>query len=225
MSSVANSVFRGALLFWIAACGSVANDGPPPDEFDGGGLGWVGSGGGGGFGGDAGRGNGQGSGNDGGSGRDGGRGGGGSMAGDADIVDAAGFEDGASPTDAASQGDADGGSSVGVTFNVPPGFFPSLDWVILGPSGYYTGTIYFGDAHSYEFVVGGIVSGKGYTLTLSGTDIDGDACSGTSAPFDVSPGVVSGAGVAITCHTGDAQSAVVSTGSVGVDAGVLLASP
>ena len=93
----------------------------------------------------------------------------------------------------------DGGSQVGVTFNLPPGFFPSLSWQISGPGGVYSGVVYFGDAQSLEFVVGGIVAGNDYTIALEGTDRDGMPCSGTSAPFDVVAGQVSGAGVLLTC--------------------------
>lgn len=125
-------------------------------------------------------------------------------------------------TDATST--SDGGSSVNVTFNIPPGLFASLDWVISGPSGYYSGTVYFGQAHSIEFVAGGIDAGSGYTITLAGTDRYGDPCSGTSAPFVVTAGQVSGAGVVLTCDVavGDAAPADVTTGAVGVEAGLVL---
>jgi hypothetical protein len=121
----------------------------------------------------------------------------------------------------------DGGSGVGVTFNEPPGFFVSLDWVISGPSGYYSGTVYFGDAHSIEFVVGGIVAGSGYTMTLAGNDRYGDPCSGTSAPFDVVAGQITGAGLLLRCTApGDAaEPADVTMGSVGLDAGIILVDP
>jgi hypothetical protein len=117
----------------------------------------------------------------------------------------------------------DAGSGVGVTFSLPPGFFASLDWVISGPSGYYSGTVYFGEAHSIEFVAGGIQAGSGYTMTIAGTDRYGDPCSGTSAPFQVLPGQVAGAAVVLTCQEplGDASDpGFVTTGSVGVDAGL-----
>jgi hypothetical protein len=111
----------------------------------------------------------------------------------------------------------DGGSAVAVTFDWPPGIFASLDWVISGPSGYYSGTIYFSDAHSLEFVAGGIQAGSGYTITLAGNDRYGGPCSGTSAPFEVFAGEVSGVGVVLTCN----PPPKVTTGSVGVEAGVV----
>jgi hypothetical protein len=118
---------------------------------------------------------------------------------------------------------ADGGSSVGIMLNLPPGFFASLDWVIEGPAGSYSGTVQFGEARSIEFVVGGIKAGDGYAITLSGFDVDGQPCSGTSAKFSVSPGATTGAGVLIQCATGDgATAATVSSGNVAIEAGVSL---
>jgi hypothetical protein len=118
-------------------------------------------------------------------------------------------------------GDDDAGSSVGITFNLPPGFFAFLNWTIVGPAGGYSGTVHFGAARSLEFVVGGIQAGAGYTITLAGTDPDGQPCQGTSDPFTVSPGSTSGAGVIIRCATGDgAVGTTVTTGNVAVDAGL-----
>jgi hypothetical protein len=121
----------------------------------------------------------------------------------------------------------DGGAGVGVSFIEPPGFFVSLDWVISGPSGYYSGTVYFGDAHSIEFVVGGIAAGSGYTMTMAGNDRYGDPCSGTSEPFEVVAGQITGAGLLLRCLVpGDAaEPADVTMGSVGLDAGIVLANP
>jgi hypothetical protein len=160
---------------------------------------------------------------------------GGSLSGDAATAGDAGEEpvdgaaihggDGGRAIDGASVIDGgadDGGSSIGVVLNIPPGFFASLDWVISGPAGFYSGTVQFGHAQSIEFVVGGVLAGDGYTLTLTGTDPSGDFCTGTSAPFTVLPGATAAAGVTIECFTGDGgpRVAPVMTGSVAVDAGV-----
>jgi hypothetical protein len=114
----------------------------------------------------------------------------------------------------------DGGSTI--TINLPPGYFPSLDWSITGPAGSYSGTITYGAAHSLEFVVGGIQAGSGYTLTLRGMDPSGALCLGTSLPFAVSPGATTGVSVVIECFDGDggARAADVTTGNVAVDAAV-----
>jgi hypothetical protein len=213
----------GVALLGAAACGSQGGAGPygggvlGSDDF-----GFVGSGGGG-----------SGYYRDSGTAADGGRRNGGLDGGLGSPV-ADGGNAGSSPgpdggtshgDDAGEEASPDGGSMVAVTFNLPPGLFASLDWVISGPSGYYSGTVYFGSAQSIEFVAGGIKAGSGYTITLAGDDRYGDPCSGTSAPFDVLAGQVSGSSVVLTCDVplGDAsQPADVTTGAVGVEAGVIL---
>src|SRR5580698_3682645 len=195
MPGVANTAFRSTFgvmfLAALVACGSEGEAGP---YGEGGfpGLGFVGSGGrGSGYGSDAG-GNGDGSAEGGSGGRDGGDAGSEGEEGGAGGLDA-------SVRDAGEGATGDGGSQVGVTFNLPPGFFPSLSWEISGPSGVYTGVVTFGAAQSLEFVVGGILAGNDYTIAIAGTDVDGMPCSGTSAPFDVVPGQVAGAGVLLIC--------------------------
>jgi hypothetical protein len=140
--------------------------------------------------------------------------------------DAGASSDTGTGIDASGPSDAgDGGSSVGVTFNIPPGLFPTLTWTISGPAT-YSGVLHMGDAHSIEFVVGGIEQGDGYTLTLSGTDRYGGMCSGTSAPFNVQAGMVSEAAVVIDCPDPDGgsgtEAANVTTGSVGANVGVVI---
>ncbi len=229
MPPIAKTAIRissGAMVLAVAAaCGSGGGEagpyGGPPGDGD---LGFVGSGG---------RGmGGQGSRD---AGIDAGRG---MPVSDGGLFDSGGEVDAASGgmskdggngniVDAMAEGGSgnvlDGGAGVGVMFNLPPGFFPSLSWVISGPSGDYSGTITFGDAQSIEFVVGGIEAGSGYVLEIAGTDIYGDHCSGASAPFVVSAGEVAGAGIVLGCSpaVGDAAvPAMITTGSVGVDAGV-----
>lgn len=121
----------------------------------------------------------------------------------------AGEDDGFGGDLDASSSDGDGGTGVGVVVNAPMGFFVFLDWSIAGPHGSYSGRVYFGDAHSIEFVVGGIAAGDGYRITLTGTDRDGQLCSGTSAPFNVAAGAVTGAPVDIVCPTGAVDGAAV----------------
>jgi hypothetical protein len=212
-------LFRSAILASIAACG----DHTAPVGPDGGGemgqdFGYVGSGG-------YGRSDGgRLSADDGGTGvRDGG-----TATGDGGVLDRDG---GVEPPgdggerDSASSFDAgialDGGTGVGIVVNTPSGFFVFLDWSVSGPQGSYLGRVYFGDAHSIEFVVGGIQAGNGYTVTLTGTDPSGQSCSGTSAPFQVVAGAVSAAAVLITCPP-PVVPASVTTGGVSVDAGVVI---
>jgi hypothetical protein len=106
---------------------------------------------------------------------------------------------------------------------VAPGdFLYSLSYTCTGPSVIPPGMVSFNDAQSIEYVLGGIAAGSGYQCTLTGTDSNGDPCSGTTTQFTVSAGQVSGAGVNITCTVpSDASTAAdVNTGSVGFDAAV-----
>ncbi len=230
MPTIAKHLIRNALMASVAACSSPVGLGPYGVGDLGGGYGFVGSGGGGR------RSDGGLAGGDGGTRADDG----GVLGSDGgSVADAEGIpaEGGAGNMNNGGGGDAeslqdgesafDGGSGVGVTVSAPAAFFTSLDWAISGPGGLYSGTVFFGDAQSLEFVVGGIQVGSDYTLTLNGTDRYGDECSGTSAPFEVSPGVLTGAGVVIVCpHAGDAaETATVTTGSVGVDAAIGHSSP
>lgn len=135
-----------------------------------------------------------------------------------------GQEDGGGSEDEHDAAGTDAGSSIGVAIQLPPGFFSSLDWTIVGPGGSYAGSVQFGQAQSIEFVVGEIQMGSGYTLILRGTDPSGDPCVGISAPFAVRAGATTGVSVTIQCFTGDggAEPATVTTGSVAVDAGVAM---
>lgn len=90
-----------------------------------------------------------------------------------------------------------------------------------GPAGYYSGSVPIGPAQSIEFVVGGIMAGDGYTITLTGVDQDNDPCTGTSNPFTVQPGMTTSTDVLIHCAAGDAaQATEVTTGNVAVEVGV-----
>jgi hypothetical protein len=220
MSAVVKRLIRSAssAAIWfvvpaaVAGCAAPPGNGSPPAG-DNGGLGFVGSGG------LGGREGGAPSGQDGGVERaEGGAhnedsGGVGSSSGGGG-ASASGFDDG-------SAGPDDGATGVGVTFNEPPGLFVSIDWVITGPGGSYSGTVLLGDAQSIEFVVGGISEGDGYTITLTGIDRDGVRCSGTSGPFDVVPGMLARAGVVMACPL-VVEPATLSRTSADFEAGLVL---
>jgi hypothetical protein len=112
--------------------------------------------------------------------------------------------------------------SIKAALTITGGSLYSLSYTCSGPSVIPGGTVNFNDAQSVEWVLGGIVSGTGYTCVLTGTDSNGDLCSGTTSSFNILPGQVSGATVLVTCNVAtDASSAAdVNTGSVGFDASV-----
>lgn len=120
--------------------------------------------------------------------------------------------------------------SVGMRLTVPPGVHVNaLSWIITnnGPNT-YTGTVNITDdagneAQSIEFVAGDIVAGS-YTITLSGTDSNGDPCTSTAVPVTVVAGATTAAVVIVTCTvpTDGATGTTVNTGNVAIDAGVVL---
>jgi hypothetical protein len=123
--------------------------------------------------------------------------------------------------------------SVGLHLNIPNSSFTigSLNWTITNGANTYTGTINMTDdagnaAQSIEFVAGPVVAGPGYTVTLTGSDSNGDPCTGTSPPFTVSAGTSTTATAVVniqcTVPTDASVAATVDSGSVAVDAGVTL---
>jgi hypothetical protein len=119
----------------------------------------------------------------------------------------------------------EGTGSVGMHLTIGPGLnLYALNWTITNGTNSYSGSVQIGDAQSIEFVAGGILAGGGYTVTLTGTDSAGDFCQGASTTFTVAASATSFTGVVITCtQDTDATSAAdVVTGSVHVDAGVVV---
>jgi len=107
----------------------------------------------------------------------------------------------------------------------------SLQWTITsttagGPT--YTGNIQITNdagisATAVQFVAGGIQAGT-YTVTISGSDSNGDPCTGTSGVVTVTAGTTTEIALLVTCTapTDAALAADVTTGSIGVEAGVTL---
>jgi hypothetical protein len=119
-----------------------------------------------------------------------------------------------------------------LNLDIGPGIrLTSFTYAITGPHA-YGDTVTIGDAQSLEFVVGGILAGGPYTLSITGTDSAGDMCSGvtngapgsTSAPFNIVAGALTQENIAVTCvQPPDGSAAAdVGTGSLEVDAAVLL---
>jgi hypothetical protein len=124
----------------------------------------------------------------------------------------------------------DGVGQLSMDLDIGPGVaLQTFNYTITGPNT-YANTITIGDAQSLEFVVGGILAGGPYTLTISGTDTAGDICTGTtngtgtSAPFTVVAGDVTQVTIAITCTVPpDASNlADVQQGAIEVDGSVVL---
>jgi hypothetical protein len=99
-----------------------------------------------------------------------------------------------------------------MTFTLPGGqLLESIRYQIANGTNTYIGTVNVAGSSSVSFVVGGVASGSGYTLTLSGTTTDGvTSCSGASAAFSVSNRQSTAVSVQIACTTGsDAGSTLI----------------
>jgi hypothetical protein len=114
--------------------------------------------------------------------------------------------------------DAGTGSGIHLTFSGSI-HLTSLQWTISGPN-MYQGSVDFGAASSFEWVIGGILDGSGYTLSVVASDAAGDPCQGTSAPFNVEASKVNYIQITVVCDVRN-DMADVSTGSLAVEAGVV----
>jgi hypothetical protein len=126
--------------------------------------------------------------------------------------------------------------TVGMALSLQGGVTISqLNWQVLNASGNVVldsahnepGPILLPDAGCpfVAFQIGGIPVGAGYTIALSGTDTNLDACSGTSTAFNITAAATSGATVHVVCSVvSDAQALPedVTTGSVYVDGSIFL---
>jgi hypothetical protein len=121
-------------------------------------------------------------------------------------------------------GGATGSIRIGLTISSSGFQLTSISYTCTGPSTIPPGTVTIGDAESLEFALGGITAGTGYQCSFTGTDSNGDPCSGDSTTFDILPGQVVGAGVTITCTVPTQASVManVTTGSVFFDGSATL---
>jgi hypothetical protein len=108
-----------------------------------------------------------------------------------------------SPTGSSSTAPAENTGSVGLRFTLPSGqTINTLSYTLTNGTNTYTGTVNVAGAASLSFVVGGVASGSGYTLALSGQTTDGTtSCAGTSAAFSVSNRQSTAVTVQLVCTT------------------------
>jgi hypothetical protein len=97
----------------------------------------------------------------------------------------------------------------GVTVN-------AFAYAISGPNS-YSGTINVSNASTVTATIGGIATGTGYSLTLTGTATDGQtSCSGTSAPFSVAANATTSVSIAIDCHGPAKTGSVLVNGTINI---------
>ena len=76
----------------------------------------------------------------------------------------------------------------------------TVSYSITGPHS-YSGTINVADSSTLSAVIGGILAGNGYVLTLTATSVDGTTtCAGTSAPFNVTARTTTAVAVHLQCN-------------------------
>jgi hypothetical protein len=96
------------------------------------------------------------------------------------------------------------------------GVVNTFSYSIMGPNS-YAGSINVANSASVSATIGGIVAASGYSLTLSGTTVDGQtSCSGTSSSFTVSPGATTTVAVAIDCHAPGKTGSVSVNGTINI---------
>lgn len=118
--------------------------------------------------------------------------------------------------------------AAGLHLQIAPGVtFTSLSYTITngGTTLVPSTVVPIADAQSIEFVVGQLPAGGPYTININATDSNADPCSGT-ATFSIMAGMTTAIVMNITCTApADASAnAVVTTGNLAVDAGVVYTS-
>lgn len=136
---------------------------------------------------------------------------------------AAGGTTGSSPGNATGSGTTTGRGGTGAVLTVltiPANStqLQSLTYTISGgPGGSYgPHTEAIGGAQSIEWVSDGIVPGCGYTVAVTGSDPQGDVCSGTSRAFCVVASQVTSVNLSFTCTR---------VPTAAIDAGVMVVHP
>jgi hypothetical protein len=116
----------------------------------------------------------------------------------------------------ASSGDKDEGVGT-LALQLTPGVnVDTFAYSISGPHS-YTGTIDVSHSSTVSAVIGNILAGNGYSLTLTGSASDGQTtCAGLSSTFGVTAGAATKVAIAISCHTPPKTGSVLVTGTINI---------
>jgi len=122
------------------------------------------------------------------------------------------------------------GGKIGVDLQLAPGVtVDTVSWSITnGTTFSQSGTVNVQSSNTISFLVGGIPSGPGYTLTLTATTVDGTLTCLGSAPFSVISGATTAVSVNLACSPAEADAgSIIVSGSTSVCANInsLSASP
>jgi acid phosphatase len=93
----------------------------------------------------------------------------------------------------------------------------SVSYQISGPNGFMrSGSFDVSQSSTISGTIGAIPAGTGFSITLSGTSIDGGTTCGGSASFDVTAGKTTTVPVALDCHEAHRTGSVLVNGSINV---------
>jgi len=113
-------------------------------------------------------------------------------------------------------GSVDAAGSVALVVKGTGAVINTFSYSITGPQS-YTGTINVASSTTVSSVIGGIAAGAGYSLTLTGTSLDGQTtCAGTSALFNVIAHATTSVAVTIDCRTPRNTGSISVTGTINV---------
>jgi hypothetical protein len=121
--------------------------------------------------------------------------------------------------------------SVGMSLQVAPGItINTVTWTVTNTATQFseTGTVSTQFSNSVSFQVGGLPTGSGYSIALTGTSTDGTTTCTGSATFNVTPGATTAVHVTLLCSgpTADAGNiAVTATTQICANISALSASP
>jgi hypothetical protein len=112
----------------------------------------------------------------------------------------------------------DSTGEIGLALQLPGGTtIQTASFSIAGPRGFSrTGNIDVSASTKLTALIGGIPAGTGYQITLTATTTDGSTSCTGSASFDVQPGRITSAVVAMTCHEAPRTGSVLVGGNLNI---------
>src|SRR5262245_55969519 len=105
--------------------------------------------------------------------------------------------------------------TVELALQLPGTSVNSFAYSITGPHS-YTGSIDVSHSSTVSSVIGNVLAGTGYSLTLTGTATDGTNCVGASSPFAVIAGGSTTVNVMIDCRVPARTGSVLVNGTINI---------
>jgi N-acetylneuraminic acid mutarotase len=118
-------------------------------------------------------------------------------------------------------GRAESTGTVGMQLTVPDGSsISSFNYTITGGSTMKSGTLDVSRSNTVSAIIGGLATGPGYVISLTGTSDGGDTCTGSAGPFTVKPNATVSLSLVVACHKPRPSGSVAVTGTVDVCPGI-----